>query len=453
MSLIKLEGVASTSAVSKAQKDAAVYMFGSKGHSIVAVLDKFARAKEIQAPHLAGILALMKDGEDDEIIKFTSSAAGKKSIVAAKQFAIAKTFTNAIKYLKLIRVPMKWIPGHSDTAAARIQQTETIRASKRASTKPEKPIKLDNPHAPEAVEQEQTKASAAVNKVWLAKNFSATNSSTWTKLQDTFNEEYKDLGFSTKFVKSEGALRVSINQSGYQQIRNMHIGLDTKGKRPGWHLYAVAPTDKSGAGIEGRFIGPRLTAASIIAAIRDFLANGDKTKEALTSRIAGATVFDKDVSPASTVFDEYDANERKAKRDPEAPLTLAKLTKDNISKASHGMRSGLAKQVSDLLKNTGVYGASFMGDSEGAYGLNGYMLEMHLSGTHTAADLASIAIIPPQTGTDLKGNSWRAVGIKIGRESTGKVHVIGPKLTATGFKAALAKILKEKMFSGTTAKK
>ncbi|QZE57460.1 hypothetical protein MPK71_gp251 [Erwinia phage pEa_SNUABM_1] len=166
MSLIKIQGVASTSAPSKAQKDAAVYMFGSKGHSIVAVLDKFSRAKELRTAHLDGLLKLMKDGEDDEIIKFTASAAGKKSLAAAKAFAVAKTLTASIKALKLIRVPVKWIEGHSDVAAARAQETKEIRARRTAGNKPEKPIKLDNPGAPES--------TTVDNKVIDAKKGSAT---------------------------------------------------------------------------------------------------------------------------------------------------------------------------------------------------------------------------------------------------------------------------------------
>lgn len=166
MSLIKIEGIASTSAPTKAQKDAAVYLFGSKGHSIVAVLDKFSRAKELRTAHLDGLLKLMKEGEDDEIIKFAASAPGKKTIANAKAFAVAKTLTAAIKALKLIRVPVKWVEGHSDVAAARIQETKEIRARKTAGNKPEKPIKLDNPGAPES--------TTVDNKVIDAKKGSAT---------------------------------------------------------------------------------------------------------------------------------------------------------------------------------------------------------------------------------------------------------------------------------------
>ncbi len=148
MTLISLSGVLSTSAPTKAQKDAAIYMFGSKGHSIVAILDKFSRAKEIRAPHLDGLLKLMKEGEDDEIIKYNASAVGKKTVAAAKQFATAKTLAASIKALRLIKVPAKWIDGHSDVAAARNEETKEIRARRSAGNKPEKPIKLDNPSAP-----------------------------------------------------------------------------------------------------------------------------------------------------------------------------------------------------------------------------------------------------------------------------------------------------------------
>lgn len=163
MSLIKIEGVASTSAPTKAQKDAAVYLFGSKGHSIVAVLDKFSRAKELRTAHLDGLLKLMKEGEDDDIIKFGASALGKKTIQNAKAFAVAKTLAASIKALKLIRVPMKWIDGHSDVAAARAQETKEIRARRTAGNKPEKPIKLDNPGAPESstVDSKGTKEPSA----------------------------------------------------------------------------------------------------------------------------------------------------------------------------------------------------------------------------------------------------------------------------------------------------
>lgn len=164
MSLIKIDGVQSLSAPTKAQKDAAIYMLGSKGHAIVSVLDKLSRAKEIRAPHLAGLLKLMKDGTDEEIIKFVASAAGKKTLLNAKAFATAKTLATSIKALRLIRVPQKWIEGHSDAAAARITETKEIRARRTAGNKPEKPIKLDNPHAPEAEVKETARTARPPKK-------------------------------------------------------------------------------------------------------------------------------------------------------------------------------------------------------------------------------------------------------------------------------------------------
>ena len=450
MSLIKIQGVASTSAPSKAQKDAAVYMFGSKGHSIVAVLDKFSRAKELRTAHLDGLLKLMKDGEDDEIIKFTASAVGKKSLAAAKAFVTAKTLATSIKALKLIRVPVKWIEGHSDVAAARAQETKEVRARRTAGNKPEKPIKLDNPGAPESETVEQTKPNATVSKVWLAKNFSRSNASSWSDLQKAFNGEYKDLGFVAKFVKSEGAMRLQL-PGGYPQIRKVHVGLDDRGKRPEWFLYAVAPEDKQGAGIDGRSIGPRLTLASIIAAVRDFMTNSDKDRQALNARIAGARVYDQDTNPHNPVFDEHIAKEAKARRDPDAPITLAKMNKDNIGKATGGMLNGLSIEINKVLKDTPIYATNFMGKN-GGYGLKGFIIDMHVSKGDQPKDLAGVILIPPQADTALKGNTWRARGIKVGREELGAEYSIGSKLTPAGVNKVYAKIVKEPMFAQSAAK-
>lgn len=451
MSLIKLQGVASTSAPSKAQKDAAVYMFGSKGHSIVAVLDKFSRAKELRTAHLDGLLKLMKDGEDDDIIKFTASALGKRTITAARAFAVAKTLTASIKALKLIRVPQKWLVGHSDVAAARAQETKEIRARRTAGNKPEKPIKLDNPGAPEAETVDQTKPNPKVSKVWLAQKFSRTDASSWSALQKAFNDEFKDLGFVAKFVKREGALRLQL-PGGYPQIRKVHIGLDERGKRPEWFLYAVAPEDKQGAGIDGRSIGPRLTLASIIAVIRDYMTNGPTSPDAikLNARIAGARVYDQDTNPHNPIFDDVHAKEAKARRDPDAPITLAKMNKDNIGKATGGMLNGLSIEINKVLKDTPIYATNFMG-KKGAYGLKGFIVDMHVSKGDQPKDLAGVILIPPQVGTALKGDTWRARGIKVGREELGAEYSIGSKLTPAGVNKAYAKIVKEPMFAKTSA--
>lgn len=181
MSLIKIDGVQSLSAPTKAQKDAAIYMLGSKGHAIVSVLDKLSRAKEIRAPHLDGLLKLMKDGTDEEIIKFVASAAGKKTLLNAKAFATAKTLTASIKALRLIRVPQKWIEGHSDAAAARINETKEIRARRTAGNKPEKPIKLDNPQAPESTTVDGSVIDAKKGSATPAKKAKATTTFTFVK--------------------------------------------------------------------------------------------------------------------------------------------------------------------------------------------------------------------------------------------------------------------------------
>lgn len=181
MSLIKIDGVQSLSAPTKAQKDAAIYMLGSKGHAIVSVLDKLSRAKEIRAPHLDGLLKLMKDGTDEEIIKFVASAAGKKTLLNAKAFATAKTLATSIKALRLIRVPQKWIEGHSDAAAARINETKEIRARRTAGSKPEKPIKLDNPQAPESTTVDGSVIDAKKGSATPAKKSKATTTFTFDK--------------------------------------------------------------------------------------------------------------------------------------------------------------------------------------------------------------------------------------------------------------------------------
>ena len=452
MSLITLSGVASTSAPTRAQKEAAIYLFGSKGHSIVSVLDKFARAKEIRAPHLNGLLKLLKDAEDEEIIKFAASAAGKKTVANAKVFATAKTLAASIKALRLIRVPQKWIEGHSDVAAARIAETKEIRARRTAGNKPEKPIKLDNPGAAEAETVDQTKPNAKVSKVWLAQKFSRTDASSWSALQKAFNDEFKDLGFVAKFVKREGALRLQL-PGGYPQIRKVHIGLDERGKRPEWFLYAVAPEDKQGAGIDGRSIGPRLTLASIIAVIRDYMTNGPTSPDAikLNARIAGARVYDQDTNPHNPIFDEYIAKEAKARRDPEAPITLAKLNKNSIGKATGGMLNGLSIEINKVLKDTPIYATNFIGKN-GAYGLKGFIIDMHISKRDQPFNLAGVILIPPQVGTALKGDTWRARGIKIGREELGAEYSIGSKLTAAGVNKAYAKIVKEPIFAKAAMK-
>lgn len=450
MSLIKIDGVQSLSAPTKAQKDAAIYMLGSKGHAIVSVLDKLSRAKEIRAPHLDGLLKLMKDGTDEEIIKFVASASGKKTLLNAKAFATAKTLAASIKALRLIRVPQKWIEGHSDAAAARINETKEIRARRTAGNKPEKPIKLDNPQAPESTTVDQTKPNAKVSKVWLAQKFSRTDASSWSALQKAFNDEFKDLGFVAKFVKREGALRLQL-PGGYPQIRKVHIGLDERGKRPEWFLYAVAPEDKQGAGIDGRSIGPRLTLASIIAVIRDYMTNGDKDRQALNARIAGARVYDQDTNPHNPIFDEYHAKEAKARRDPDAPITLAKMNKNNIGKATGGMLNGLTIEINKVLKDTPIYATNFIGKN-GAYGLKGFIIDMHISKRDQPKDLAGVILIPPQVGTALKGDTWRARGIKVMREELGAEYSIGSKLTPAGVNKAYAKIIKEPMFAQAAAK-
>ncbi|QYW04578.1 hypothetical protein pEaSNUABM14_00253 [Erwinia phage pEa_SNUABM_14] len=260
MSLVKLQGVPSLSAPTKAQKDAAIYMFGSKGHSIVAVLDKFSRAKEVRAPHLDGLLKLMKEGEDDEIIKFVSSAAGKKALANAKAFAVAKTLTASIKALKLIRVPMKWIDGHSDVAAARNEETKEIRARKTAGNRPEKPIKLDNPQAPAPV-------TPKAKPVHIPSGKSA----------DTLVDEMGDIPARKISGKSMQQREEYLNALGFVIQRNIprakvNVSADSVMVTKGSKIYTIALTPQAWTLQEGvtkkpKRIGTTFDVVSILSAI------------------------------------------------------------------------------------------------------------------------------------------------------------------------------------------
>lgn len=288
MSLIKIEGVASTSAPTKAQKDAAVYLFGSKGHSIVAVLDKFSRAKELRTAHLDGLLKLMKEGEDDDIIKFGASALGKKTIQNAKAFAVAKTLTASIKALKLIRVPVKWIDGHSDVAAARAQETKEIRARRTASNKPEKPIKLDNPGAPEAVKIAPTKANAALSKVWNLSDFSSNLADpSWNKLVTEFNKEFAGR-YSLKLNRKEGAFRINTLTGGYSGRGEAFLSMSEE--NGSWVMFANDPAARGG--FSSWYVGPKLTLATVASYMINELA-GDHSPEyaKVTEFLGKAKVF------------------------------------------------------------------------------------------------------------------------------------------------------------------
>lgn len=133
----------------KAQKDGAKYLFGPKGESILAVLEALAKAKELRTPHLTGLIWMLKDAEDEELIKFKASPAGKRTIEAAKTLATAKTLVTSIKALRGVKVNSKWVQNHDDVKAAGAEETKTHRATGKG-TKPQKGDTLVNPQAPEA---------------------------------------------------------------------------------------------------------------------------------------------------------------------------------------------------------------------------------------------------------------------------------------------------------------
>ncbi|QZE59494.1 hypothetical protein MPK66_gp250 [Erwinia phage pEa_SNUABM_2] len=457
MSLIKIEGVQSLSAPTKAQKDAAVYMFGSKGHSIVAVLDKFSRAKEVRTAHIDGLLKLMKEGEDDDIVKFVASAAGKKSIAAAKQFAIAKTLAASIKALKLVRVPMKWIEGHSDAAAARITETKEIRARKTAGNKPEKPIKLDNPHAPEAVTIDQTKTNSALSKVYklpkTAAGYGSALTPQWKAIIAAANTALGGM-FVLKWAKSEGGAQIIPTGKGYRSIPNAYLtaAIDENS----WFMYAVAPTDKKGAGIEGKMIGNQLTMASIAAFMRDVMAQQNSpVTAAINKMIAGATVFDKEIVHTEANDPTLKAiGDAKRAQDAEGTAkgainSVTKITSANVSKITRGAQIKIEQQLDSKLSGV-LNNAQFR--EKGTYAaLDGYLFEMNAPTSYKdMPNIASYAIIPPQTRTGLSGKNWRVSALAIGRASATAIIDIGPTFSLAKVKSAVRQLASASPVGGST---
>lgn len=132
----------------KAQKDGAKYLFGTKGESILAVLEALSKAKELRSSHLNGLILMLKDAEDDELIAFKNSAGGKRTIEAAKLLATAKTLGTSLQGLRKVKVPSKWIQDHDDAKAAGATETKTHKATGKG-TRPQKAEQVANPQAPE----------------------------------------------------------------------------------------------------------------------------------------------------------------------------------------------------------------------------------------------------------------------------------------------------------------
>lgn len=133
----------------KAQKDGAKYLFGTKGESILNVLEGLAKAKELRTPHLTGLILMLKEAEDEELIKFKASPAGKRTIENAKQLATAKTLVTSIKALRGVKVNSKWIQDHQDVKVDLAAETVTHRATGRGG-KPQKGNTLVNHQAPDS---------------------------------------------------------------------------------------------------------------------------------------------------------------------------------------------------------------------------------------------------------------------------------------------------------------
>lgn len=103
----KSQEIASLSA-SVAQKEAAKFLFGKNYLKILETIEKLAKSKVVVSPQLRGLLLMMRDAEDAEIIKFQKSAPGKATIKAAQDLLKAKTLDASLKAFRGIKVAKKW---------------------------------------------------------------------------------------------------------------------------------------------------------------------------------------------------------------------------------------------------------------------------------------------------------------------------------------------------------
>lgn len=119
MSTIKLH-IESTSAT-KAQKEAAAFLFGKTAPAIVDTLEKLAKSKIVLSPAVRGLLIMLRDAEDEEIMKFKTSVSGKGTIKAVQLLAKAKTIDAGIAALKAIKVAKPWL-----VAGGKVVRTKPI---------------------------------------------------------------------------------------------------------------------------------------------------------------------------------------------------------------------------------------------------------------------------------------------------------------------------------------
>lgn len=141
ISLPKLnENVVSVSAT-KAQTEAAKYLFGKNYLKILANIELLAKSKLVLSPHLRGLMLMLRDAEDDEIIKFPKTVSGKATIKAVQDLAKAKTLDASLKAFKLIKVAKKWHDVGAKTDVAKIAKPVPKVKERKAKPAPaEKPV-------------------------------------------------------------------------------------------------------------------------------------------------------------------------------------------------------------------------------------------------------------------------------------------------------------------------
>jgi len=91
-----------------AQKEAAKYLLGKNYLKILESIEKLSKSKIVLSPNLRGFLLMLRDAEDDEIIKFQKLASGKATIKAMQDLLKAKTLETSLKALSGIKVAKKW---------------------------------------------------------------------------------------------------------------------------------------------------------------------------------------------------------------------------------------------------------------------------------------------------------------------------------------------------------
>lgn len=91
-----------------AQKEAAKFLLGKNYLKILEGLEKLSKSKVVLSPNIRGFMLMIRDAEDEEIIKFQKSASGKATIKAMQDLLRAKTIDAGLTALKGIKVAKKW---------------------------------------------------------------------------------------------------------------------------------------------------------------------------------------------------------------------------------------------------------------------------------------------------------------------------------------------------------